>query len=237
MTRRLVVALLILVVAAALIYVVSSPDTPAPTMNAFAERYIRLALALGQHDPDYVDAYYGPPEWRTEAEKTKVPLTDIAAAASDLAQDLPALAPTRPPRDDGDSASEDELIWLRHQYLTRQLEALRARLSMLSGRKLRFDEESKALYDAVAPTHAPGEFDGVLAELGTLLPGEGSVRDRYEAFRDRFVVPRERLDATFKAAIEGCRDRTLARLTLPAGESFTVEYVTGKSWSGYNWYQ
>ena len=28
-----------------------------------------------------------------------------------------------------------------------------------------------------------------------------------------------------------------AHLALPPGESFTVEYVTGKSWSGYNWYQ
>ena len=237
MTRRLLVAVLIVAVGAAVFYVTSSPDTPAPTMNALAERYVRLALALGQHDPDYVDAYYGPPEWRTEAEKTKVPLTDIAAAASDLAQDLPALAPARAPQADGDGTSEDELTWLRHQYLTRQLEALRARLSMLGGMKLPFDEESKALYDAVAPTHAPGEFEGVLAELGTLLPGDGSVRDRYEAFRDRFVVPRERLDATFKAAIDGCRSRTLAHITLPAGESFTVEYVTGKSWSGYNWYQ
>jgi hypothetical protein len=26
-------------------------------------------------------------------------------------------------------------------------------------------------------------------------------------------------------------------MTLPANEHFTVEYVTGKSWSGYNWYQ
>ena len=34
-------------------------------MNALAERYVKLVLALGQHDPDYVDAYYGPPEWRT----------------------------------------------------------------------------------------------------------------------------------------------------------------------------
>jgi hypothetical protein len=41
----------------------------------------------------------------------------------------------------------------------------------------------------------------------------------------------------FQAAIEGCRARTAAHLTLPPGESFTVEYVTGKSWSGYNWYQ
>ena len=50
-------------------------------------------------------------------------------------------------------------------------------------------------------------------------------------------IPRTRLDATFKAAIDGCRSRTLAHITLPADESFTVEYVTGKSWSGYNWYQ
>ena len=28
-----------------------------------------------------------------------------------------------------------------------------------------------------------------------------------------------------------------AHIDLPPSESFTVEYVTGKSWSGYNWYQ
>ena len=34
-------------------------------MNAVAERYVHLVLALGQHDPDYVDAFYGPAEWKT----------------------------------------------------------------------------------------------------------------------------------------------------------------------------
>ena len=33
-------------------------------MNAVAERYAHLVLALGQHDPDYVDAFYGPSEWK-----------------------------------------------------------------------------------------------------------------------------------------------------------------------------
>ena len=33
------------------------------------------------------------------------------------------------------------------------------------------------------------------------------------------------------------RAKTLAHLALPPTESFSVEYVTGKSWSGYNWYQ
>jgi hypothetical protein len=199
-----------------------------PTMNELAERYVRLVLAVGQHDADYVDAYYGPPEWRKEAEAQKLPLAEIASRAATLSRDM-AAAPPAP--------AGDEMAQLRRQYLTRQLEALRARVSMLTGTKLHFDEESKALYDASAPTHTEADFADVLAQLESSLPGSGPLIDRYDAFRSRFVVPRERLDAVFKAAIDGCRSRTLQHITLPPGESFTVEYVTGKSWSGYNWYQ
>jgi hypothetical protein len=35
--------------------------SPSTTMNAIADRYVSLVLALGVHDSDYVDAYYGPP--------------------------------------------------------------------------------------------------------------------------------------------------------------------------------
>ena len=38
-------------------------------MQALAEQYVKLVLAVGQHDADYVDAFYGPPEWRTAAVK------------------------------------------------------------------------------------------------------------------------------------------------------------------------
>ena len=197
-------------------------------LNPFAERYVRLVLALGQHDADYVDAYYGSPEWRADAEARRISLSEIELRAQALIQELAAAAP---PADAG------ELVLLRHQYLVRQLEALRARLSMLSGTRLTFDEESKALYDAVAPTHTPEEFQATIASLDARLPGEGPLLQRFEAFRNRFVIPRDRLDATFTAAIGGCRARTLQHVTLPPEESFTVEYVTNKSWSGYNWYQ
>ena len=43
-------------------------------MNRIAESYVKLVLAVGQHDADYVDAFYGPAEWRTEAETRKRPL-------------------------------------------------------------------------------------------------------------------------------------------------------------------
>ena len=62
-------------------------------MNALAERYVRLVLAVGQHDRDYVDAYYGPSEWRTEAEAAKFPLAEIARRADALASDVAVRAP------------------------------------------------------------------------------------------------------------------------------------------------
>ena len=197
-------------------------------MNTLAERYVRLVLAVGQHDADYVDAYYGPPEWRKDAETGKLPLAGIATRAAALAREIAA---AKPP------VSADEMTQLRHQYLARQLESLRTRVSMLMGTKLKFDEESKQLYDAVAPTHSEADFAKVLAQLERMLPGPGSVIDRYDEFRKGFIIPKDRLDPVFKVAIDACRSRTLQHITLPPGESFTVEYVTNKSWSGYNWYQ
>ena len=200
---------------------------PAP-MNNIAERYVKLVLAVGQHDADYVDAFYGPAEWKTEAERRKLPLKDIAAAAARLIADIPPLS---------DADRRDELLVLRHEYLRRQLEALRTRVRMLDGAKLTFDEESQALYDAAAPVHPESYFADTLEELERMLPGDAPLVDRYDLFRQQFIVPPTRLARVFDRAIAECRTRTLAHVTLPANESFTVEYVTNKPWSGYNWYQ
>ena len=138
----------------------------APDMNTLAERYVRLVLALGQHDADYVDAYYGPPEWKPSRREAAAWPTSIARPRRWQGQ----LAAT--------PAAGEELVALRHQYLTRQLEALRARVAMLSGTRLTFDEESKALYDAVAPTRTRQDFERVLGELERRLPGPGPLADR-----------------------------------------------------------
>ena len=201
-----------------------------------AERYVKLVLALGEHDADYVDAYYGPPEWR-EAAKGRT-LSDIREEALAV---IPSVSEGsggmggRPPVPPGPSPTLG--VTLRRSYLSRQLEALIARIDILQGRKFSFDEESKALYDAVAPHHSEEHFQVLLKDLDEALPRRGVVAERYESYRQQFVIPREKLDAVFQKAIAGCRARTLARMALPDGESFTVEYVNNKSWSGYNWYQ
>ena len=195
-------------------------------MNGIAERYVRLVLALGQHDADYVDAYYGPPEWRKEAESAKAPLDELASRARTLL-DAVAKVPAPP----------GEIERLRVRYLERQLSAVAARIRMLKGERLSFDEESRALYDAVAPTLPESHFQKILDELDKQFPGDGPLIARYEAFRSRFVIPGDKHDAVFQAAIKGCRERTLKHVSLPDSERFTLEYVTNKSWSGYNWYQ
>ena len=195
-------------------------------MNDIAERYVKLVLALGQHDADYVDAYYGPPEWKLQAEGRKTPLDDLASQAAALRK---TVAGTTPPA--------EEMDRLRRTYLERQLAAVAARIRMLKGERLSFDEESRALYDAVAPTLPDSHFQEVLDQLEAEFPGSGPLIARYEAFRSQFVIPREKLDAVFQAAIKGCRERTLKHVSLPESERFTIEYVSNKSWSGYNWYQ
>jgi hypothetical protein len=200
-------------------------------LKDISEQYVKLVLAVGLHDADYVDAYYGPPEWRKEVEAEQPPLAEIAKRAEALVARL-AAAPDTP-----ENKADMELWKLRLQYLERQLASLQARVSMLQGKRLTFDEESRALYDAAAPQRTEREFEAVIAKLEARLPGSGPLIGRYEKFKEEFVIPRERLDQVFRAAIRACRDRTISHVELPTEESFTVEYVTNKSWSGYNWYQ
>jgi hypothetical protein len=198
-------------------------------MNAVAERYAHLVLGLGQHDPDYVDAFYGPAEWKTQAEKEKKSLNAIGAEAAELSATL-----AKPP---DTATSGDEMLKLRREYLQKQVAALAARVRMLKGEKLKFDDESRALYDAVAPTFPDSHFDQIIAQLEATIPGKGPLWERYEMWRKPFVIPKEKLDTVFQLAIRECRARTLAHVVLPPNESFTVEYVTNKPWGGYNWYK
>ena len=205
----------------------ASPEAGGVAMNDIGEAYVRLVLALGTHDTDYVDAYYGPPAWRAEAEAAKPPVDTIRTRALALVARL----------GDAPTTGTDSLARMRHSYLRKQLGALVARTEMLQGRKLSFDEESRLLYDAVAPTHDAAHFQAILDRLDRVLPGQGPVAERYQAFRQGFMIPAARVDTVFRAAVAACRARTQRHVPLPPGESFVIEYVTDKPWSGYNWYK
>jgi hypothetical protein len=196
-------------------------------LNGLAERYVKLVLALGQHDADYVDAYYGPPAWNDEAARRKLPLADIQREAAAVVDELSKWL----------RLPGDELVALRRRYLSVQAKSLIHRAEMLGGQRFTFDEESRALYDAVAPPRSEHDFRKPLETMDRLIPGTGPLAERYAEWQKRFEIPPDRLDMVFRAALDEARTRTKRHIRLPVNEAFDVEYVNGQVWSAYNWYK
>jgi hypothetical protein len=201
-----------------------APSAPDDTLNAAARDYVQLSLTIGEKEEGYIDAYYGPPEIKAAAvaEAPKLSLPELAARTDALAARVAALGQTA-----------EGLDARRARFLAAQLTAARTRLRMISGEKLSFEQEALGLF-GVRPTLKPlASFDPVLARIETLVPGDGPLADRVDAFQNRFTIPADRL---FDAAIGECKRRTLEHIKLPPGEKFDLAFVTGKSWSGYNYY-
>ena len=192
-----------------------------PTMDELVEEYLFLELSMGFHDPDHVDAYFGPQEIFAAADKAKPGLDEIRSRGRALASQL-------------ESADADRA---RIAGLLARLRALDARIDIAQGVARSFDEETERLFGVRAPEHDAAYFDSILAEIDALVPGDGDLSTRVNEFRHQFHIPPDRLAVVLEAATEECRRRTLEFIELPENESYTVEYVTDKPWGGYNWYQ
>jgi hypothetical protein len=203
-----------------------APDPSGDSLDAIARDYVALILEIGEREPGYVDAYYGPAEWQAAATANPRTVPQLIQGAAGLTERLNAV-PT------GGAGAETVQ---RRAYLLAHVSAAAARLRMLSGEKMGFADEAEALF-GIRPELRPLEsFDPVLAEIDALLPGEGSLTDRVTAFRADYVIPRDRLQPVMDAAIAECRARTVRHIALPAHERFTLSFVGDKPWSGYNYY-
>jgi hypothetical protein len=111
------------------------------------------------------------------------------------------------------------------------------RLQMLQGRKFAFNDEARGQFATVPELKPLAYYDAILANLETLIPGYGPLSARVDAFNERYIIPKDRLQPVFDAAIAECKRRTAQYINLPAGETFVMEFVTGKPWSGYNYYK
>ena len=209
----------------------SSIESEKPMAVAeIAESYVKLALALGEHEAGYIDAYYGPDVWQQEVKNNKLALNEIVTSVRNLQHHLGFHFDTK-----SELPSIDQL---RLSYLKAQLNALVARTQMNSGEvDFTFDEETQALFDTQAPKFEWTEFESALSELDQLLAGEGELLTRVDAFREQFIIPKDKLKPVFDVAIKECRDRTKQYVELLSNENFTLEFVEDKPWSGYNWYK
>jgi hypothetical protein len=198
-----------------------------PDLDGLAADYLFVELSMGLHDDNHVDAYYGPTDILRAAEEAELSLEEIGERAAQLAAQVSNWPGNR----------SDRMQLARIQGLNQRLTALATRIAINEGRTFAFDEESKRLFGVTAPDHDAAHFEAILREIDELVPGSGDLSSRVSAFQDQFVIPLDRLPEVFDAAIAECRRRTLEHIELPDDESFSIEYVTDKPWSGYNWYQ
>jgi hypothetical protein len=203
--------------------------TPASTraLDEIAAAYLRLTLEIGTHEAGYIDAYYGPPELQKAAEAAPRDKPALLAATRDLTAQIDRTA----------RRLSDPLDRRRAAFLRAQLRAAETRLQMMQGTRFPFNDEAERLF-GVRPQLKPlSSYDAELVKIDALVPGAGPLAARVEAYLDNFTIPTDRLQKTFDAAIARCRGRSMAHIAMPADESFRLEFVTGKSWSGYNYYQ
>ena len=197
-------------------------------LNKYAAEYVRLGLTIGEYDKDFVDAYYGPDSLKPKAvEGEEFPRDSLLASVNSLMNDIKLLA----------TSAEVDSNKMRANWLYDQLASFSGRIKIFSGEYSTFDQESKQLFGVTAPVNTEDYFKAQLALLDSLLPGKGNVNDRFQKLANKFVIPKDKLDPVIKAAIAESRKRTLAHYKLPAGESFTLEFVTDKPLNGYNWYK
>lgn len=196
-------------------------------LNNLAEDYVKLGLTIGQYDSDFVDAYYGPDSLKPKTEKlTGFPKDSLLNSVSELQNKLQNI-----------SKELNETGKIRVGWISQQLTAFDRRIRIFSDEFKSFDEESKDLFGIVAPVYSESHYASLLDSLDKVLPGKGNVQSRFQKLADQFIIPKDKLDTIFKTTIAEARRKTKAHYQLPANESFSIEYVNNKPWSGYNWYK
>ena len=207
------------------------PNVPPPALDTLARQYLALQLAIGEKDPGYVDAYYGPEELATsaaaQADDISLPILQARTIALD------ATLRSLPVEPGSVEAS-------RVRYLRAMLNSAKVRLRMLRGEEIPFQDEAEGLFGVRPELIDLTTLDPVLERIEELVPGDesdGPLHERVNAFRDRFVIPNDRLSAVIDAAVAECRARTLPHIPLPDTEGFTLSLVTDKPWGGFNYYQ
>jgi hypothetical protein len=179
-----------------------------------AERYLELGLRLGKHVDGLVDAYYGPPELKDQVD------AEVPIATEQLAADADALRDELP---DG---------WLRDQ-----VNGCATYAHVLAGDEISYSDEVEGCY-GIRPSRTPdATYAAVHAELDELYPGDGSLFERKNAWRELHLVSGELAVPVARELLPLLRARTEAvLLDLPAGEQVSLEAVEDEPWWAFNYY-
>lgn len=190
--------------------------------DTVGESFARLALAIDQHAPGYVEVFLGPAVWRQQAQDAGPrPLVELACEAAAL---LAAVA--------ADAALDTS----RMAALTAEIRAMTATLRILQGAKLSLREEAEEFFDIAPQWVDETHFAEAHRTLDQLLPpGDSLLARNTLRVRQSWIRPDRLLELSAVIAAE-LHKRTRARFPLPDGETFGLRLVQDRPWTAYTWY-
>jgi hypothetical protein len=106
----------------------------------------------------------------------------------------------------------------------------------LAGEELPYREEVRLLFDIEPRATPEGVYEAAIADLDSLLPGDGPIVERMVAWRQSYVIPPEIARRLVDTILPELRARTQEFVDLPEDESIEIRMVQDQPWSGYNWY-
>ena len=179
-----------------------------------AERYLVLGLRLGKHVDGLVDAYYGPAELQAQVDAEEpIEAAQLAADADALLAEL----------DDG--------------WLADQVHGCATYAHVLAGDPISYSDEVEGCYGVRPRRVAESVYEQVHARLDELLPGDGSLFERRQAWRELHRCPGDKAVAVLDDLLPVLRACTARLVELPAGEESTLDPVQDEPWWAFNYYQ
>ena len=144
-----------------------------------ALEYVRLGLRFDRLESGFVDAYTGDPQLRAEVAAEPAPTPQqLRDQARGLLHEL----------DSGDLPAD------RTDYLRGQLQGLECTARKMSGEPVGFVDEVRSYFQVDVDLGDPAEYAAAHAALEELLPGEGTLAERYARHRRREECPPQRLE-------------------------------------------
>lgn len=192
--------------------------------------YILLAfrihkIAQNRYDSEFVESYYGPPEWKQLAESEPV------FAPDELVRQAISLA---------DTLSAQGFPANRATYLGKHLRAMETLCRKWCGETFSLSEEVERCLDVHLDWTPESLFEKAHALHDEILPGSGSIKERVEAWHKQVALPQEHsrgLDGFILAALAEARKRTLELTAFPERETIDLHLVPDWEHEGAAYYE
>ncbi|MHA2127397.1 MAG: hypothetical protein ACXACO_19195 [Promethearchaeota archaeon] len=189
----------------------------------FRKEYLLLGLRMNKIIDGYVDAYFGPREFK-EIVKLEGPHSpnSLLKSCNDLKSSLK-----------GQNFGES-----REKFLKKTLDAIYSSLEIKMGKKLSYLEQVKDLFDIQPKLIEDSVFFLGVEELDSLYEGSGSLTERIVRSRKAKELSQITLKENFTIGFTLLRNKTreLFPELLAPQEEIKIKIVRDQPWSAYNWY-